>query len=273
VDFVLQPAFVFQAGLQLVSLPDDYTNPLQDPKAVFGNPPGFKMAKFVPNINNYVLYPHPSPDPSRPGYGADRLQSGYGEFVRFTQTTAFTTPGTPNTGPTVEVPIESGWTIIGNPYSAALGFSQLGVRRSDGTVLTMQQALNAGVMFNDLLGWTGSGYTHHEQFLQPFKGYFVFAFEPVTLIMPNPATIAAVPGNVRYAEVSPAVRRLVEAVLPRMNGAAPGGARLAGPVVPPFRSIVSGAAPWDGGFFAAIAQEQPRFAPALTFRKERKRTA
>jgi hypothetical protein len=161
------------------------------------------------------------------------------------------------------VPIEAGWTIVGNPYPSALGFSQLGVRRSDGTVLTMQQALNAGVIFNDLVGWTGAAYTHHEQFLQPFKGYFLFAFEPVTLIMPNPAMITSLPARSLLAEASPEVRRFVEALLPRVSGA-----ELA--IAPPFRIVGSGSSPWENGFFAALLPQWPRFVAPAPFRLERR---
>ena len=73
--------------------------------------------------------------------------------------------------------------------------------------------------------------------------------------------------SVGRAEISPEVRRMVEATLPHMGGGA------AGLAAPSFRSIVSGQSPWDGGFFAAVIPERPRFVAGLPLRIGRGRAA
>jgi hypothetical protein len=204
VDFSLQAAFTFLSGLQLVSLPDDYTTPqIQDPRAVFG--PNFvNMAKFLPTINDYLLYRQGPPAGVPPGYGADRLAAGYGEFVRFSATTAFTTAGNKTPSGPFGVPILPGWTIIGNPRSEIrIEFMKIGVLRANGVLLTMQQAFDQGLILPNLFGWTGSTYTQGEQFLEPFRGYYIknqTASEVLTLVMPDPA-MAAANGPMRLASM------------------------------------------------------------------------
>jgi hypothetical protein len=221
VDFTLNPDFVFSGGQQMVSLPYEYGT--QNAADVFGIARGaFQMAKFLPAQNRYAFYPDAP---------ANQIHLGEGFFVKLPSPIAFINPGQEAPPGIFQKPLTPGWQIIGDPFLLAVSVNQIRVRLGDGTVLSMQAAFDRGVLLNDVIGWFGNGYTHNEQVLQPFRGYYVRAFQAVTLLIPDPRQGAAAGAVQRLTSCLPAaVGDLVAGELAAW--AAPGqetarGARLA----------------------------------------------
>ncbi len=198
VDFLLEPAFTFQPGLHMFAPPEDYAG---DTRALFGNPPGFNAAEWLPSQNRYAIYPE-SP--------TNQLRRGRGMFIRLTTSTAFTAGGTRAPGDFL-LSLQEGWQIIGSGQPARVALLDIRVITELGDEISMQEAFDQGLILPDLVGWTGSAYVHNEQFLQPFRGYWIKAFRAVTLRIPETLLASTGAPALRYAGLSAAGRLRAEA--------------------------------------------------------------
>jgi hypothetical protein len=175
VDLTLQPEHVFGKGLLLIALPYDF--PGQDAANVLGVPPAeFKSAYWLTGESRYAIYPEA---PARD------FRLGKGMFVRFKQATAFSSSGPAAPAGPFNLAVKAGWNLIGNPRRQRVNWLDLSVRTSGGQVLTMQQAMDQGLIQNSLFGFVDSYFP--SQVLDPFAGYFMRAFQDCTLIIPDPA--------------------------------------------------------------------------------------
>jgi hypothetical protein len=64
------------------------------------------------------------------------------------------------------------------------------VQTADNQLLTMQQAMDAGIIQNGLFFYVDSYF--RSDFMDPFVGYFVHAFQDCTLIVPTSSSASAV---------------------------------------------------------------------------------
>lgn len=188
VNITLQPDHVFGRGLLLISLPDDY--PGLDAAGLFEQSRStFKSAYWRTEGRTYAVYPDPE---------AAEFRLGKGMFVRFNNPTAFTRTGTPAPNASVSIPVRSGWNLIGSVRRQRIEWLRVRVATGDGSVRTMQQAMDAGIIQNGLFGFVDR--YQRSDYMDPFGGYFVRAFQDCTLI---------VPVNNQVGSITPEVRRKV----------------------------------------------------------------
>ena len=193
IELLLDPQHTFGRGLLLVSLPDDF--PGQDAAALFEQPAAtFKSAYWLTDQVRYAIYPE------RP---AAEFRLGKGMFVRFHNATAFAKAGTPAPNAPFSLPVKAGWNLIGSVRRQRIEWLRVKVATSDGTVRTMQQAMDQGIIQNGLFGYT-DGYFRSD-FMDPFAGYFMRALRECTLIIPvNNAVGSVTPADRKKLAFAPA---------------------------------------------------------------------
>ncbi len=188
INITLQPDHIFGRGLLLISLPDDY--PGLDAAGLFNQSQStFKSAYWLTQERTYAVYPDPQ---------AAEFRLGKGMFVRFNSPTAFTRTGTPAPSGSVSIPVRSGWNLIGSVRRQRIEWLRVKVATGDGSVRTMQQAMDAGIIQNGLFGFVDR--YQRSDYMDPFGGYFMRAFQDCTLI---------VPANNQVGSITPDVRRKV----------------------------------------------------------------
>ncbi|GBC99456.1 Protein TolB [bacterium HR17] len=176
INFTLRAQFTFTPGVQMVSLPYDYTGTGITPPQLFGTT---QIATWVtdPSLTDpttgasggqYVFYP------TAP---ADVVRLGRGYFVRFTQSVDFTTPGNPapTDQPFALVLDKKGWWLIGAPFPFSVDWQRTRViNRANGQNLSLRDAVLQGLLRDALftLNASGTGYDLSAT-LDPFRGYWV----------------------------------------------------------------------------------------------------
>jgi len=185
IQITLEPDHVFGKGLLLISLPDDFGG--QDAASVLDQPSAtFRSAYWLTDSRTYAIYP------DRP---AAEFKLGKGLFVRFNNRVAFTKSGQPAPNTPFAIPVKSGWNMIGSVRRVPIEWLRVKVQTADGRTRTMQEAYDAGIIQNGIFGYV-DGYSQ-SNFLQPFAGYFVRAFQDCNLIVPVNNTVGSITPAVR----------------------------------------------------------------------------
>lgn len=199
VNFVLRAQFTFPAGVQLISVPYDYTNMGITPDQLL-------------DTNRIVTW---VTDPTKPPYGgeyvrfptppADSLQLGRGYFVKFLRPIDFTKPGFPSpTDQPFEIRLnKQGWWLIGNPFPFKVDWLRTKVRDlATGQTLGFREATLQGWVRDSLfaLNVAGTGY-FLARALEPFRGYWVRveASNGVALLIDNTPTRSVAPSRATSA--------------------------------------------------------------------------
>ncbi len=205
VSFVLVPRHVFGKGLLLISLPEDFGG--EDLASVLSqNPATFKSAFYQTDATRYAIYNEAD---------ASTLPPGRGMFVRFPATTAFARQGAAIPAVPFFQPLRSGWNLIGSVRAQRIEWLRVRVVTPDRPApLTLQEAMDAGIVQNGLMGYQ-DGYFRSD-YLEPFAGYFVRAFQECTLIIPVDNSVVQSKGT---SPNGPGVR----SAMPSRMGAAPSG--------------------------------------------------
>jgi uncharacterized repeat protein (TIGR03803 family) len=177
--FTINPLHTFPAGLQIISVPYDYTG---DALGGVLSLPNTVLAVWTPASSQYVL------TPTAP---ADTLYQGHGAWVRFPQPAALISKGADLTASTntLTIPLTAGWNLIGDPYTAAVPLSSLIVMDGAGHSYSLTQADLNGLVYNTLYGYdtaSNSYQAHTTDAIQPYVGYWIDAFETCTLQIPSP---------------------------------------------------------------------------------------
>jgi hypothetical protein len=92
----------------------------------------------------------------------------------------------------------STWNMIGNPFQFPVSWSSVTVI-ADGLTYTVSEAIKAKILGSALVGYGINGYEYNvggTGILEPFKGYWVSAKRPCTLIIPP-----TIPDNITRAAV------------------------------------------------------------------------
>ncbi|MDQ2799027.1 MAG: hypothetical protein M3Y13_05220, partial [Armatimonadota bacterium] len=181
------PGTSYPAGLSMISSPYDYSG--QPLSAVFGIT-GVKLAVWQPGAGIYAYTPNAP---------ADTLRPGQGYWVRLTKAATLATAGTP-ADPTTDFPIalQAGWNQIGDPFLVPITLGNVHVSSGSATATFAQAAagtppmplLVSGLVYS-YSSSAGSGkgaylLTRSDGSLQPGMGYWIYAYQPVTLIIPHP---------------------------------------------------------------------------------------
>lgn len=179
------PGTTFPAGLNMISVPYDYSGMSLD--AVFGYA-GVKLAVWQPGSGQYVVTPA-SP--------ADALRPGQGYWINLPHALTLTVVGTPaNPAQDFAIVLQSGWNQIGDPFSIPIKVSGLSAVSGGAATPFAQATVGLPLLLSSLVyryapaqGSVPGSYiwTQSSDFLQPGQGYWIYAYQTVTLLVPHPA--------------------------------------------------------------------------------------
>ena len=193
INFVLRAQYTFARGIQLISIPYDYTGTGITINQLLGTD---RIITWVTDLNlvdpmtgyqggRYVRFPTPP---------ADAVYIGRGYFVRFDQSVDFTQPGTaaPSDQPFRLVLDKPGWWLIGAPFPFKVDWTRTRVvNRATNETLPLRDAALRGWLSDTLfaLNQLATGYVT-SIFVEPFKGYWVYVQAPqgVELLIDNTPT-------------------------------------------------------------------------------------
>jgi hypothetical protein len=196
-DLQIEPQRTFGKGLLLMSLPDDF--PGQDAAAVMGvSPATFKSAYWVTTRQDYAYYHLGQAE-------AKEFRLGKAMFVRFDSPTAFTKVGAPAPNVPFDIPVHAGWNMIGSVRRTSIQWLQVDVVTQDRGVLTMQQAMDAGIVSNGLYTFVDRYFLTNN--MDAFVGYFMKANQECTLRVPisnDPRRTASLNKSTTRAAARPA---------------------------------------------------------------------
>ncbi|MEZ8219962.1 component of the Tol biopolymer transport system, partial [Candidatus Fervidibacteria bacterium JGI MDM2 JNZ-1-D12] len=186
INFVLRAEYTFARGVQLISIPYDYTGTGITINSLLGTDriitwvtdPAFTDPMTGYSGGRYVRFPTPP---------ADAVYLGRGYFVRFDQSTDFTQPGTPAPAdqPFPIILDKPGWWLIGTPFPFKVDWTRTRVmNRATGQTLPLRDAALQGWMSDTLfaLNQYATGYVT-SIFMEPFKGYWVYVQAPQGVIL------------------------------------------------------------------------------------------
>lgn len=197
INFTLDPLFVFDNDLALVSMPYLFTTdgtatgPLLDPVTLLGVPGSdvssraFAFVTWDATSQRYIYFPTPPADGFHLGRGYFLQDTNTGTTLALTNATGI--PAAKDvTGAYAAFPIalQQGWNMIGTPFTTPVDFSKLQVKEADGTLVNVPAAQTGT---NPDLGaalWTYAHGSYQVVYtLDPFRGYWLLANKPVTLIV------------------------------------------------------------------------------------------
>jgi hypothetical protein len=196
INFILDPLYVFDNGLALVSSPYYYTvdnTPTGAPLLIttlLGIPQAdvsdnaFAFITWNAATQTYVYYPTPPADTFHLGVGYFMQDTDAALTLALTNPNGLTAPqdSSGNYKP-YSIPLQTGWNMIGMPFTTSVDFTSLQVL--DGTNLVNVPVAQSGT--NPSLGgalWTYANGNYQVVYtLDPFRGYWLRAFRPVTLIV------------------------------------------------------------------------------------------
>lgn len=188
VNFILDPLASFNSDLTLVSSPFQYPgSSITDLFSIPGSDlnGSFAFIAWDATQQKYVYRPTPP---------ADTFHLGVGYFLQETNTASILALTNPNyqTAPKdalgnyqpFSIPLQNGWNLIGMPFTTSVDFSKLQIQESNGQLVNVPEAQSGG---NPSLSAALFTYEHGSYeivfTLDPFRGYWLRAFRPVTLII------------------------------------------------------------------------------------------
>lgn len=176
VNFSMDSLRTFPTGLQLISLPWDFSG--IDPKVLLGIPPTspFPMATWEASMQRYRIYPEAP---------ADRFRLGTGYWMNLPLPADLSQEGLAATDPS-QFPLGQGWNLVGCPYTVPIDFYTAQVRDPSMVVWTLQQAMSQGIIGSGLYAYVLGGY-QPVGVLSPYIGYWLKANIPCTLILSKAA--------------------------------------------------------------------------------------
>ena len=174
VSFALDPAHTFPAGLQMISAPYAY-GPGDDLAVLFGLTAGPPFAAWAPLQAAYRTYP------SAP---VNTLLAGQGYWARFPSSTylRYQGPLVPAVN-AFSATLGAGWNQIGDPYPVPEPVSSL---IATGTA-TGRAAISSVLYRYDTASGTYAALNPASDSLQPYTGYWIFAFQATPLTFGLPA--------------------------------------------------------------------------------------
>jgi hypothetical protein len=179
--FSLSSLHTFAPGLQLISLPGDYS--AMDPSAVFRLPTGtnLHLAAWEAPRQQYVTYAMAP---------ADRIRPGVGYWLYLTASADLTQTGG-NVPNQVSVPLFATWNLVGDPYVGSIDIFTAQVRDSaTGIVYDWQTARQRGLILSSLWAYVIGAYQPSGS-LSPYIGHWVACSRPLTVLINNTGTAAA----------------------------------------------------------------------------------
>ena len=205
------PVQYFNPGLQLFSVPFDYTGAAQtvndvlkdfDPNSLMDLGNEGMLAVWDPASQSYALTPNGA---------AKQLALGQGYWGRFqyqpTGSGTLVETGLKTRGPLAQeitgrldpqrrfsIALAPGWNMIGDPFAASVSLANVQAQAKDGTVYGLTDANNQGLLNQTFykyaaargaMGYVALSPVTNDK-LDPYVGYWVHAYQPCTLLVPQP---------------------------------------------------------------------------------------
>ena len=134
----------------------------------------------------------PTSDPTNPNNTITNANpAGLAYFINLSSGAAVRTFGRTFDTQTMNVPIHEGWNMIGDPFDFPIAFSNLAIKKSDGTLLNAPQAATANLILPFIYRFVGGSYvfqTLPNGTLYPWDGNWIYVV-PATpgVVDPNTA--------------------------------------------------------------------------------------
>jgi len=161
------------SGWNLISLPLS-TDP--DPKVVFSGLPTWRFYAWNPITRSYLDKNHAT------------LGVGKGYWLWVPTALTYQISGIPNTSSSTEIPLYSGWNLIGTPYNQAIPWDSVQVKRGSLTV-SLNQAVANGWVRSYAYYWESNSYKMLKSggSFEPLKGYWFYArVDGCTMVFAKP---------------------------------------------------------------------------------------
>ena len=232
VNFRLLPPRVYGDGLQLVSVPYQYTGTASRDiygLTATGDNDGDGVAGTATDLSIYNAFNVADWTGVEYNTGANvPLNTGKGYFVKFGAITSVAKTGTPIPGNEFVMSLAPGWNLIGHPFTSPSNPSAAGVdldiyqnasvRDEQGNVYSMTQAVQLNLVSGVLFGYTGSnsgGQYFETRVLKPWAGYWFrnATTQPLKLVLTYPTSrgVRAMPAKtIRRDEINSVVTRKIE---------------------------------------------------------------
>ena len=186
VNFVLDPKATFTAGLTMVSAPQEYTTPIFDLLALSTSDRATAaLITWDPAARAYVRNTAP----------ADTLHRGRGYFLYVPNGAVLASDGTGDDTQPFSVALQTGWNMIGSPYTFPVDLSKLTIL-DGGVSVTVPNAQSGTTpaLGSALYTYSGGSYTLSYT-IDAYRGYWIKAYRPITLVFDPSAktTRAAAP--------------------------------------------------------------------------------
>ena len=177
------PGTSYPAGLNMISAPYDYSGVPLD--SLFGYT-GVLLATWQPASGAYAL------TPTAP---ADAMHIGVGYWVNLPSAVTLSSVGTPaNPAQDFSIALSPGWNQIGQPWPTGETVGSLNVSANGTTLPFDQAAASSPLLISSLVyrwspstGTTAGSYVYvrDTDSLQPGLGYWIYAYQAATLIVPH----------------------------------------------------------------------------------------
>lgn len=192
-------------GLEMISIPYEFTN--TDAEHVFQSLGGLQpgqlgsLIRWDPEALLYRWFPHPQ---------VTNVATGYGYWLLNRAGIPVVMPPDADPLPMTTVaslPVKRGWNQIGNPFTLPLRFDTLEVIGPYGGQWSLREAVGRGLLQPVLFSYdpTLQEYEWEQDLLDmrldPYEGYWLLAYDELTLVMPPPGTYSV-------ASAGPEVQRI-----------------------------------------------------------------
>ena len=195
VNFILDPLHAFSTQLTLVSAPQEYSGISNGNVGdLFGIPAAdraskaFNFISWDTDSSRYIYYPTPPADTFHLGKGYFMSDSNPAATLNLTNPGADAPKNVDGSYKPFSIPLKSGWNLIGDPFTLSINFLTLKIQEADGSQKDVQVAQSGA---NPAIGsalWTFENGNYAVVFtLDAYRGYWIRAFRPVTLIV-DPAS-------------------------------------------------------------------------------------
>jgi len=177
-----EPGTTYPAGVNLLSAPYDYSGVSLD--SLFGYT-GVALATEQPSTGAYAF------SPAAP---ADALHLGRGYWVNLPHAVTLSSGGTPApAGQDFSVALSPGWNQIGQPWPTSETLGSLNVSAGGAAIPFDQASAAAPLLVSSLVyryapgSGSAAGYiwVRDTDTLQPGLGYWIYAYQAVTLVFPH----------------------------------------------------------------------------------------
>jgi hypothetical protein len=181
-------------GLEMISIPYSFTN--SDAEHVFSNLGSLyvggpnALVRYNPEDNAYKFFPDPFVTNVEPGEGYWLLNQN--RTTVYLPTDAAVLP----TDRAYTSSIAAGWNQVGNPFTGPVNLSDVEVIDASGKQWTMTQAVGRSLILPTLFAYDAEAndYVWETELenvrLDPYAGYWLYAYENVSLVFPGPTLFA-----------------------------------------------------------------------------------